>query len=175
MHMILEAFNESHQLPLVIVGNWDNSDYGRGLKKRYEESSNILLFDPIYDHDTLNVLRSNAELYVHGHSAGGTNPSLVEAMGLNLPILAYDVVYNKITTEYEAFYFGSVKKLKNTLKFKDYLPLKVVGDRMKEIADRRYTWNVIARKYATIVTEPKSIKAPTPVFNFELPVSLRFN
>ncbi len=173
VHLILEAFFLEESLPLVIIGNWDNSEYGRDLKIQYRNHESIHLFDPIYDHEILNVLRSNAKLYVHGHSAGGTNPSLVEAMALGLPIMAFDVVYNKITTEEEALYFGKVSDLRAAIKYADYLPLRIVGDKMKDIADRRYTWSVIAQKYSALVTLPKHVKAPTPVFNFELPLTLK--
>ena len=67
--------------------------------------------DPIYDQNELNVIRSNADLYVHGHSAGGTNPSLVEAMYLGLPIMTFDISYNRETTSHKAFYFRNSEDL----------------------------------------------------------------
>ena len=87
---------------LVFVGNWERSEYGQFLKEKYSAFSNLHLLDPVYESHTVNWLRSNASLYVHGHSAGGTNPSLVEAMNLGLPILAFDCVYNRATTEDKA-------------------------------------------------------------------------
>lgn len=75
------------------------------LKDKYGDCENIHLLSPIYDVKVLNVLRSHCCYYIHGHSAGGTNPSLVEAMFFNKPILAYDVIYNRETTENKADYF----------------------------------------------------------------------
>jgi putative lipase involved disintegration of autophagic bodies len=69
------------------------------LKEKYISHENIFLLDPIYDQHILNRIRSNCYLYIHGHSAGGTNPSLVEAIYLGLPILAFGVEYNKETTK----------------------------------------------------------------------------
>ena len=89
---------------LVLVGNWKNSQYGSSLRLRYGKIKNIIMLDSIYDQNVLNQLRSNCDLYIHGHSAGGTNPSLVEAMCLGLPILCYDVNYNVETTK-SALYF----------------------------------------------------------------------
>lgn len=143
-HLVLEAFASADK-KLVYIGNWDHSDYSRSLKQRYSQIENIKLLDAIYDLDTLYALRSNAGLYVHGHSAGGTNPSLVEAMHFGMPIAAFDVVYNRETTEGAAYYFKNAEHLKEILE-KDDLD----GSAMKEIAMRRYTWGHISRQYVNL-------------------------
>lgn len=68
-HVILEAFAQSDK-KLIYIGNWQRSEYGRSLKSKYDSCSNIIIHDPEYDLDTLYALRTNAKLYVHGHSAG---------------------------------------------------------------------------------------------------------
>ncbi len=68
------------------------------MKEKYGSCRNIDIVDAIYDLDVLYTLRVNAGMYIHGHSAGGTNPSSVEAMHFGMPILACDVVYNRETT-----------------------------------------------------------------------------
>ena len=98
IEMILQAFVQMPDETIVIVGNWERSEFGKRLKNEYSSYKNIRLLNPIYDGHELNLLRSNCKLYIHGHSVGGTNPSLVEAMNLHLPIIAYDVLYNKETT-----------------------------------------------------------------------------
>jgi glycosyltransferase involved in cell wall biosynthesis len=70
VHEVIKAFAELPNYNLVIVGNWNNSDYGTVFKKDYQNYSNIFLLDPIYDQKKLDVLRGNASIYVHGHSAG---------------------------------------------------------------------------------------------------------
>ena len=80
--MILEAFKKAERLKLVVVGNWEFSSYGKELRNEYKDNANLLLLDPIYDQKALDELRSNCKIYLHGHSVGGTNPSLVEAMNL---------------------------------------------------------------------------------------------
>lgn len=143
-HVSLEAFSKTNK-QFVFIGNWQRSEYGRELKEKYENSKNIKMLDPIYDLDTLYVLRSNAQYYIHGHSAGGTNPSLVEAMFFGCPIIAYDVVYNKETTQNKAYYFHTSQDIVNLL---DEHTLD--GASMKEIAYQQYTWKRIAEQYETL-------------------------
>lgn len=151
VHMILQAFNMLPSLPLVVVGNWEKSDYGKDLKNKYRNHPQITLIDPIYNQRDLDLLRSNCSMYIHGHSAGGTNPSLVEAMYLGLPIIAYNVSYNKATTENKAYYFDSALSLAVLVQNLSLADLYQNKTAMKEIAQRRYQWEIIASKYETLV------------------------
>lgn len=139
-HISLEAFSKSDK-EFVFIGNWNHSDYAKNLKKQYSSCSNIHLFDAIYDLDILYILRSNASMYVHGHSAGGTNPSLVEAMFFGMPILAYDCVYNRATTKDKAVYF------KDSDTMVQLLNEPLGGEELRNIAQNEYTWNKIAQQY----------------------------
>ncbi len=143
-HLTLEAFSRSDK-ELVFIGNWNKSEYGIRLKQEYSAFRNIHILDPIYDIDTLYALRKNAWAYVHGHSAGGTNPSLVEAMFFGMPILAFDVVYNRETTKGEACYWKSSDELVRLLEAG--LP---DGKRLEKLAKELYTWRQIARQYENL-------------------------
>ncbi|MCR9291017.1 DUF1972 domain-containing protein [Saprospiraceae bacterium] len=160
LHLILKAFSQLPDQPLVIVGNWNNSAYGQSLKKQYEGAKNIHLLDPIYEANTLNLLRSNCQFYVHGHSAGGTNPSLVEAMYLELPVVAFDVIYNRVTANNQALFFHDLKSLKKLIKNIEKHPLKAIGQDMKTFANRRYTWGTVSNRYANLVEEAEKIGIP---------------
>ena len=146
VEMILRAFVASGEL-LIFIGNWHNSEFGRRLKEEYETISNIKLLESIYDIKVLNVLRTYCKFYLHGHSAGGTNPSLVEAMYFGRPVLAFNVVYNRETTEGKAGYFGNEQDLIALMNEDGEEVWKRNGEAMREIAYRRYCWNVIANKY----------------------------
>ncbi len=148
--LILQAFAKTKQR-LVIVGNWNNSAYGRKLKKHYETLENLYLLDPIYNQEELDDLRQGCQVYVHGHSAGGTNPSLVESMSLALPILSFDVIYNRETTENKALYFKNEEDLVNKILSLNPNELNQNGKQMLQIAQRRYTWNIITEKYKNLV------------------------
>jgi glycosyltransferase involved in cell wall biosynthesis len=150
LHLIIEAMALQDKLSLVIIGNWENSEYGRGLRVKYTQKEHIHLLDPIYDQNILNQIRSNCTVYLHGHSAGGTNPSLVEAMYLGLAIFAYDVAYNKETTEHKAEYFDSAEDLTKLVKVMNEDTLNENAEKMYEIAIRRYAWSHIAKEYARL-------------------------
>lgn len=165
IHILLEAMAKQSKLPLVIIGNWNNSEYGKGLKEQYATVAHIHLLDPIYDPKPLNTIRSNCYIYLHGHSAGGTNPSLVEAMNLRLPILAYDVMYNKETTENAALYFKTPEDLLEIILLLDDDKREMLADKMLEIAHRRYTWKVIAGKYKAMFLEGIKDKKSRPLVN----------
>lgn len=161
VHLILDAFAQTAKMPLVIVGNWNKSAYGQSLRDQYRGHSNIHLLDPIYQQDKLDALRSNASLYVHGHSAGGTNPSLVEAMYLGLPVLAYGVSYNRVTTENRALYFHDLDSLKKELAGVYTAKLTRIGQELEKIAERRYQWKLISQKYQLLIEEAMAEKPKT--------------
>ena len=150
LDIILESFAFCNSQPVVIVGNWSNSVYGVELREKYEKYQNIYMLDPIYNQKDIDTLRSNCFIYIHGHSAGGTNPSLVEAMFLELPIIAFDVSYNRETTYNQSIYFENKQQLISILKDLDQIDLNNIAKSMKSIADKEYIWPVIAGKYANI-------------------------
>ncbi len=147
VHLILEAFSKLPGSPLVFVGNWGNSEYGRDLRAKYKSCTHIKMLDPIYDSGQLAALRGKARFYLHGHSAGGTNPSLVEAMHFGRPIVAYDCDFNRFTTEGKALFFKTSEDLISLIENINEIKNESIGKEMKEIAERRYTWGVIAKQY----------------------------
>ena len=149
--LILEAFSKC-ELMLIIIGNWNFSQYGKNLRNKYKYFSNLLLLDPIYEQTQLDELRGNCGIYVHGHSVGGTNPSLVEAMNLGLCCVVYKVNYNIETTENAAIYFSNKEELLETLIKYDNkeIDLSLYRDKMTEIAKRRYQWSIITAKYSEL-------------------------
>lgn len=142
VEMILSAFSQCDK-KIKFVGNWENNIYGRELIKKYVTFTNIEMINPAYDADKLFKLRSRCSYYIHGHSAGGTNPSLVEMMHFSKPILCFDCVYNRETTENKACYFSSSEQLVKQIE----KPSFDNGVCMKAIAQRCYTWEKIREQY----------------------------
>lgn len=145
VHLILDAFEKAKKR-IVFIGNWQKSEFGRRLSEKYHNSEYVKITPAVYDLDILNVLRSNCNLYLHGHSAGGTNPSLVEAMFFEKPIIAFDCIYNKESTENKAHYFKSVEELESIISI-PYELFQENAKNMAEIANRRYKWETIVRQY----------------------------
>lgn len=101
------------KLPLLVVGNHETK-YGNYLKTIYKDER-IRFLNSIYNAEILNNFRYFSNLYFHGHSAGGTNPSLLEAMSASALICANDNPYNKSVLNEEALYFSSANDITNHL------------------------------------------------------------
>ncbi|MFK7847213.1 MAG: DUF1972 domain-containing protein [Rhodothermales bacterium] len=150
IEMVLDCFSRQNVHTMVIVGNWKDSLFGRAMKEKYAQFEMLQLIDAIYDQSVLDQIRSNAHFYVHGHSAGGTNPSLVEAMSLGLPVFAFRVDFNIATTFEEAFYFSTADELTESIKLLSDEDLDQCGRTMRQIALENYNWRCIASKYREI-------------------------
>lgn len=141
VNITLETY-ASTERNIVIIGNWNHSDYSRRLYNKYKLYPNIRLIESIFDLNILYALRHNACFYVHGHRAGGTNPSLVEAMFFGKPILAFDVIYNRETTQGNAYYYHDTHTLEALLRRDD-----LSGEAIAMTARKQYVWSKIARQY----------------------------
>ena len=148
--LILEAFKTLPDKQIVFVGNWDASEYGLNLKVKYHKFENLHLLSPIYDLTVLDQIRSNCIGYIHGHSSGGTNPSLVEAMHLEIPIYAFDINFNRYTTQGLAFYFSDASQLRDVLKngTSEMKAMSII--KMKELAQESYCWRSIVEQYEAV-------------------------
>ena len=151
LHEILRGFSRQTRIPLVIIGNWAANEYGRRLRDEYKDIAGLNLLDPIYDASILRGFREKAMLYVHGHSAGGTNPSLVEAMYCGLPVLAFDCKFNRATTAGSAIYFHTADELFHLVTSCTYGELEQIGHALKVIADERYIWSIVADQYFSLM------------------------
>lgn len=151
LELVLEAFLKSGRT-LVFVSNWASSSFGREMLARYSSAPNLHLVGPIYEPERIQTLRRNARFYVHGHSAGGTNPTLVESMHSGLPILAYDVVFNRYTTSGCARYFATAEDLNRQICELEGEDFGRIGRRLKEIAEEKYTWSVVCEHYRRLLS-----------------------
>lgn len=144
---ILKAFAQRPEFPLLYFGNWDATEHGRALKLRFSGIPHLRLLPAEYDAGRLYNLRQNADVYIHGHSTGGTNPSLVEAMHFGRPIIAFDCVFNRHTTMGKALYFSGAESLGNVLDNLDNESADIAGHSMQQIAREHYLWRKVAADY----------------------------
>tara|TARA_A100001388_G_C28770376_1_gene503447 strand:- start:1298 stop:2422 length:1125 start_codon:yes stop_codon:yes gene_type:complete len=156
VHLCLELCAKTNY-KLVFIGNWSNSNYGKELKNKYKNYDNIFLLDPIYDPRILGSFRSNAKIYFHGHTVGGTNPSLVEAMSLGLNIIAHDNGFNRHTTGNLAHYFSDYESLEKA--FYSAIKKDSVPKELEELAKERYLWKDVVGDYEKIVEKAFNMKS----------------
>lgn len=116
LDMVLEgvALNFEDKTPILVIGN-HNTKYGEYLKNKFKSHENIRFMGGIYNLDHLNNLRYYCKLYFHGHSVGGTNPSLLEAMASQALIVAHNNDFNKGILKENALYFRNPIEVKNIL------------------------------------------------------------
>lgn len=148
---VLAAFAATPHERIVLVGNWAVSAFAKNLRQRFGQTINIEMHNPIYDPARLQLLRQGAKAYVHGHSAGGTNPSLVEAMYAGMAVLAFDVNYNRHTTDNQAMYWEDAAALADCLRAATPEAMRSIAADMARIAQRQYTWADIATQYEAVL------------------------
>lgn len=142
--------NSGSALPFVVVGKTDNK-YGKYLLRKYESNTNVKFYGGIYDQKKLNDLRHFSGLYFHGHSVGGTNPSLLEAMAAGCDICAHDNLFNSGILGDDAQYFSSstdVTKMINELDEGNNEFDKVQNNLVK--IKTIYSWDRIVSQYAEV-------------------------
>ncbi len=157
IEMILDGYVESKSdKNIYVVGNTEATVFGRYLKDKFSKYETICFLGAIYDLDFLNQLRYYSTLYFHGHSVGGTNPSLLEAMGSGALIAAHDNAFNKAVLESNAFYFDSSQKvaslLKSTIKDEHKDKIEANLDKIKN----EYNWERINKKYIDFLIKCKN-------------------
>jgi glycosyltransferase involved in cell wall biosynthesis len=146
--LMIEGFLRSAVDRYVIVGNFKNSEYGRRLFQLYGEHQRVTLIESVYDPLLLASLRSQCCVYLHGHSVGGTNPSLVEILPYQRAIFAWDCDFNRHTLEQSGSYFDSVESLTSLLdagNFQRSVPPLSVRSALA------YRWEVIAESYSKLI------------------------
>ena len=153
--LVISEFMQSKiKKDLVIITNLSSSSYYQELESKlsFNSDKRIHFIDGVYDRDKLAVIRKNAYLYIHGHSVGGTNPSLIEALSLTDLNVLYDVCFNRDVGEDSCLYFkdsGSLCTLLDDDKLLDEKK-KISGDMAKDIVKNNYTWDIIVSKYEDI-------------------------
>jgi glycosyltransferase involved in cell wall biosynthesis len=151
---IIEGVIQSESpFPLLVIGNHQNR-FGKYLKKKYE-NDRIWFLGGIFNPERLNNLRHFATLYFHGHSAGGTNPSLLEAMSAGALICAHDNPFNREVLDKEAFYFktpGDITSLLNNSRNSFEAREEFREMNLSKIRDK-YNWEKIIDDYYNLFSD----------------------
>jgi len=140
-------------MPLVIIGKTENA-FGAYLRNTYGSRPGIRFEGGIYDAAIINNLRYYSGLYFHGHSVGGTNPSLLEAMACSALIAAHDNVFNKSILGEDAFYFSDHKDVAELIRrFADKRQHEgFLANNLGKIR-RDYSWAGIVNAYEQVMLD----------------------
>ncbi len=154
--MVREFIASHTNKDLVIAASLENNKFYEKLKRQFgtERDSRIKFVGGIYDQELLKKIRENAYGYIHGHSVGGTNPSLLEALGtLDLNLL-YDVGFNREVGEEGALYWGLGEgELKTLIEKADKMSTEEIqglGEKAKMRIRKCYTWERICGMYEEV-------------------------
>lgn len=150
--IIKGVLNSETNKKLVIV-----SDLSPSIPQDYLKNEEILFTGPIYNRNMLFALRKNAFAHIHGHSVGGTNPSLLEAIASQNIIICYDVAYNREVMENYGYYFKNDMELANVINFIESNPnILYSGERTlyyQNIMKEKYNWDIVSNKYLELINK----------------------
>ncbi|MBL0105078.1 MAG: DUF1972 domain-containing protein [Bacteroidetes bacterium] len=151
IEMIINGFKMSgSRRKLVILGDTNDNPYSRDVAKMASDS--IIFAGAIYDEEIVRALRFHAFAYLHGHSVGGTNPSLVEAMAASCACVCFKTVFNSEVTNDKQLSFISSDELSaqlNLLESNETLRKRMKKDAF-ELAKNNYSWEGITTSYITL-------------------------
>ncbi|WP_412987496.1 DUF1972 domain-containing protein [Pontimicrobium sp. IMCC45349] len=137
----------------LVVGKHDTNKFGAYLKQKFKANHNIKFIGGIYNLEDLNNLRYYSKLYFHGHSVGGTNPSLLEAMSSGALIIANDNEFNKSILEDNAFYFSTSGDIKRYIETINKESNRIKIDACFNKINEQFNWEIINHKYLSFFNE----------------------
>lgn len=137
--------NSEDKCPFLVIGKHETG-FGEYLKNKFKDCPRIKFLGGIYNQNHLNNLRFFSNLYFHGHSVGGTNPSLLEAMASNSLIVANNNIFNKSILGDDAFYFDNSKEISEFLLMNKKNYTSFLKNNKLKITNI-YEWDLINSKY----------------------------
>ncbi len=148
--MILKGVRDANvKIPFIVVGN-HQTKYGEYLKDKFSKYPHIRFLGGIYNLGALNNIRYFSNIYFHGHTVGGTNPSLLEAMASYSLICANNNAFNRYVLEDHSLYFNSAAEvatvIQTTRKEKDIYK-SMIKENLRKIREI-YNWGKIIDEYA---------------------------
>jgi len=151
---ILDGFNKSNSdKKFKVLGDTGNR-FGKYITNKFNNDERIEFKGAIFDTPKVRSLQNNSYLYFHGHSVGGTNPSLLEAMASEALIAAHNNPFNKSVLNTDAFYFsnaGEVQELVETVQRKDPEKSMVMNNLYK--IQYQFNWERVIDQYEEFIVE----------------------
>jgi glycosyltransferase involved in cell wall biosynthesis len=148
--------DSASSMPLVVVGDAPYAEsYRAQVQAAAAGDARVRLLGSIWDADLLDTLYAHATTYLHGHSVGGTNPSLLRAMGAGAPVTAYDVVFNREVAGTAGLYFRDPAGVARACLAAEADPLATAerGLAGKSDVATRYRWDDVADRYEDLAKD----------------------
>jgi len=152
VEMILDGFHATETTKqFLVIGN-PNNKFGKHLMSKYRNDERVRFLGGLFDQEAVHSLRANSALYFHGHSVGGTNPSLLEAMASGALIAAHDNVFNQTVLGEDAFYFTDAGEVQALI---EQSPCKKIKqsfvEKNREKIRQHYNWETIVNSYEAFI------------------------
>jgi len=153
IEMILDGFHASNSSKkFLVVGSVDNKT-GRHLVQKFKNDERILFTGGIYNHpQKIHSLKIYSNLYFHGHSVGGTNPSLLEAMASRSLVVAHDNLFNRAVLQQDAYYFASPNEVREIIEntYRNGREMVMINNNLQKIKEQ-FSWENVIKKYEDFI------------------------
>jgi glycosyltransferase involved in cell wall biosynthesis len=146
IEMILNGFClTTSKLKFIVIGNTGNG-YGKYLVKKYKYESRIIFLGAIFDEVKVQSVTAFCKLYFHGHSVGGTNPSLLDAMAARAPLAIHNNAFNSSIIKGNALQFSNATDVYNLINSNQFLNKTHINNNYTSIANE-FSWEQIIDQY----------------------------
>lgn len=170
--LIVEGYRSSGStLPLVVVGgNPYETAYTQRLQAQLAADPRILAPGGIYDEGLLNTLYAKARTYIHGHTVGGTNPSLLRAMGAGTAVIAHDNRFNREVLSSTGMFFANAQDVAAAIETAEMDPSipRALGKAARLRAATCYRWEDVASQYEDLCSDLAAGRLARPRRNSRL-------
>jgi glycosyltransferase involved in cell wall biosynthesis len=152
IEMILDGFHKTNTTKKFLVIGSTNNRFGKYIFRKFSKDKRIQFLGALYDAQLTHTLKASSMLYFHGHSVGGTNPSLLEAMASGALIAAHENAFNKAVLGNDAYYFKTGDDVQQLIKTvtKNSTDKKMICNNLKKINDE-YNWQNIIDRYENFI------------------------
>jgi glycosyltransferase involved in cell wall biosynthesis len=150
--MMIDGFSASRsEKKLILIGNPTNQ-YGTYLQQKFRDDKRVVFLGAIYNKEILHSLKAFSALYFHGHSAGGTNPSLLEAMASGALIAANNNEFNASLLKKDAYYFLDADEVRDLVENVTHGPKEqtMIDNNIRKIREE-FSWPKIIDQYAEFI------------------------
>jgi hypothetical protein len=139
---LCETFSKTKE-NLVLISNFSSSDYGKKVFDKFNNTSNIVLINGLYNKNELDLIRRKCKAYIHTHTLCGSAPSLIEMIISRRPIISIDVDQNRFTLNNNGFFYKNYAELKNIIESNSNLDQFIPDIALLP----KYNWQLVVNSY----------------------------